>query len=121
MRSLLAAIFWLIFISILFFLPGSALPKTNWLGTIHFDKWVHVAFFAILAWFWAMAMRIKTGKHLVLMIIIAGLYGLLVEVIQDQFIANRSFDGGDLAADVAGTCLGCLYWYRGLYKKNKPL
>jgi hypothetical protein len=43
-------------ISFLFCLPGSAFPKNNWLSKVHFDKWVHIGFFALLLvlWLWAL-------------------------------------------------------------------
>ncbi len=47
------------------------------------------------------------------------MYGLLIEVVQDQLIDNRSWDLGDVAADFIGSLLGVFVWDR--YKKNKPL
>jgi len=47
-------------------------------------------------------------------------YGYLVEVIQREWIPNRSFDLYDVLADMAGSVLGLVVWL-WVYKKNKPL
>ena len=113
-----AAVLWLIIISILFFLPGSALPKEEWLGTIHFDKWVHFGFFALLIFLWRYYFP-PVAKYSILLLLAALVYGLGVELIQHHWIANRSFDIGDVMADMAGAVGGVLFW--GWYKKNRPL
>jgi VanZ family protein len=49
----------------------------------------------------------KEGRSLVLFLWIACLsYGLLIELLQHFFIANRYFDWIDLLADAAGASLG---------------
>ncbi|HEY0041918.1 MAG TPA: VanZ family protein [Flavisolibacter sp.] len=113
-----AALVWLVFISVLFFLPGSALPKQGWLDGIHFDKWVHFGFFGLLLFLWRFYWPAKTGYH-VLLLVMAFLYGLGVELIQHYYVANRSFDSGDLIADMVGAVAGILFWE--WYKKNRPL
>jgi hypothetical protein len=50
---------------------------------------------------------------------ITAAYGLLIEIIQDQYIMNRSFDWGDWFADMAGSIMSMLLWW--VYKKNRPL
>jgi VanZ family protein len=102
-------------ISFLFCLPGSAFPKNNWLSKIHFDKWVHIGFFALLLvlWLWALA---PSRRGVVWLLLAAAFYGLCVEVVQDQFIPNRSLDMGDWAADVAGSFAGLLFWSRYIKK-----
>ena len=58
-------------------------------------------------------------KTFIILITIALLYGFLIEIIQDRFVTNRSYDMGDIAADFIGSIIGAAAWYR--YKKNKPL
>jgi VanZ family protein len=113
-----AALIYFIFISVLFFLPGSVLPKEDWLSKIYFDKWVHVGFFAVLLvlWLWALMPARRTA---VWFIVAAVVYGIVVEFIQDRFIPNRSFDLGDWAADTTGSLIGLWFWRR--YIKNRPL
>ncbi|OLY94658.1 hypothetical protein BUE76_04835 [Cnuella takakiae] len=100
------ALGWLVFISFLFCLPGSAIPKINWLSGIHFDKWVHIGLFAVLLFLWGNALGVFTRRKPLLLLLTAIAYGLLVEVVQDQLIVNRDFDLWDAAADTAGAMLG---------------
>lgn len=112
------AALWLLIISVLFCLPGAALPSGDWLNNISFDKWVHVALFTVLLFLW----RFSFGDAIratVLLFMVACFYGLGVELVQHFFISNRSFDLGDLMADAIGGALGLWLWHR--YKKNRPL
>jgi VanZ family protein len=112
----LLAFAWLIFISILFFLPGSALPKDDWLSKIYFDKWVHFGFFALLLFLWRFYFPGESKYHHHLLAF-AFCYGLSVELIQHFFIANRSFDVGDLIADMTGGVAGIWIWVKRYIKK----
>jgi VanZ family protein len=110
-----SALLYFAFISFLFCLPGSAFPKSNWFSKVHFDKWVHIGFFAMLVvlWLWAL---VPDKRGMVWLMLAAGLYGLCVEVVQDQFIPNRALDLGDWAADVAGSFAGLWFWSRYVKK-----
>jgi VanZ family protein len=120
-NSLLIAILWFLFISILFCLPGSALPKASWLDKIYFDKWVHVGLFFVLLWLWLWALKIKgVTNALILLCFFAIAYGITVEFVQDRFVPNRSFDLGDWAADIAGVVLGSFLRLKYI-QKNRPL
>jgi VanZ family protein len=109
------AILWLLFISLLFFLPGSALPKEDWLKDIYFDKWIHFGFFALLVFFWRFYFP-SANKFNCMMLVLALIYAFGVEIIQHYFIANRSFDLGDVIADMTGAAAGILFW--GWYIKK---
>jgi VanZ family protein len=107
---------WLLIISVLFFLPGSSLPDSDLFSLPYFDKWVHAGFFAVLLFAW----RFYFGgapRFTWLLLLLAFFYGLLVEVVQHWFIANRSFDLGDVAADVIGAGVGLYFWTRRYIKK----
>jgi VanZ family protein len=114
------AIGWLILISILFFLPGSTLPKENWFDKIYIDKWVHVGLFAVLIFLWRSSFNWDINGYNLLLLLAAVLYGFLVEVIQLNWIPNRSFDMYDVLSDASGSIVGLLVWL-GAYRKNKPL
>jgi len=114
------AIGWLILISILFFLPGSALPKENWFDKIYIDKWVHVGLFAVLIFLWRSSFNWDINSYNLLLLLAAVLYGFLVEVVQLNWIPNRSFDMYDVLSDASGSIVGLLVWL-GVYRKNKPL
>ena len=112
----LLAVLWLVFISVLFILPGSAFPKDNWLTKLHFDKWVHFGFFAVLLFLWRFYFP-PAGKYDLLLLLAAFFYGLGVELIQHFFVANRSFDIVDLIADMAGAFAGIWFWNKRYIKK----
>jgi VanZ family protein len=114
------AISWLLIISVLFFLPGSALPKENWLDRIYFDKLVHIGFFGLLIFLWRSSFNWNYGSYHWLLLFLALLYGFFVEFVQLWFVPNRSFDLYDVASDMTGAIIGLFVWQK-IYKKNKPL
>lgn len=106
LQSRVSALLWLVIITVLFLLPGSALPKEEMLIP-HFDKGVHFGFFAVLLFLW----RFQGEPSLrfgLLLLVLAFVYGLGIEYIQHYFIANRSFDTGDVVADMLGAVAGVL-------------
>jgi len=111
------AVSWLLFISILFILPGSAIPRSHWFTQVYLDKWVHIFLFAVLIFLWKSSFLFPRQTGILLLISLA--YGILVECVQELWVPNRSFDVYDMAADLAGSILGILIW--GWGKKNKPL
>ena len=116
----LIAIFYLLSISFLFCLPGSAIPKNDWMSKIWFDKWVHIGFFIALVLLWSWALGLYRKKTLFILLLLAALYGLGVEIVQDQFVPNRAIDAGDWIADVVGSTLGIWLWIRTYIKKIDP-
>ncbi len=119
-RSRYSAIGWFLLMTVLFFIPGSSIPKQNWLTYVQFDKIVHIGLFAVLLFLWRGAFESSARYYNARLIIAAGIYGLLIEVMQGKLVPNRDFDLYDLVADVAGSFLGLLVYMR-VYKKNKPL
>ena len=95
-------------------LPGSSVPS-GWFF-IHipqFDKIVHIGMFGMLcilfhfpAFTSPLSDRQKLGWYW--LISIAGiLYGVVMEFVQRDLVANRSFEGADILADMVGS-LGAL-------------
>ena len=107
---------WLLFISVLFFLPGSDLPKSGLFDLPFFDKCVHFGFFAILIFLWRFLFS-SDKKFTWLLLLLALCYGFGVEVIQHYFVSNRSFDLLDVAADMLGAAAGLVFWTRRYIKK----
>ncbi len=119
--SLIPAIAWLIISTILLTLPGSTFPKEDWLSKIWFDKWVHIGLFGLMVFLWCWAfikINKKDLKNIFLTIAIIFLfYGIAMEFVQKYFIANRSFDVGDIIADAIGCVAGYFYCVRRYIKK----
>lgn len=111
-----AAVIWLLFISVLFFLPGSALPKDKMFEIVLFDKWVHVGLFAVLLFLWRSYFP-DDAKYSWWSLLLALCYGFGVEVIQHYFIPNRSFDLGDVTGDMLGAVAGVWWWNKRYIKK----
>lgn len=121
--SFFPAIAWLIICTVLLILPGSAFPKENWLSEIWFDKWVHIGLFAVMVILFCWGALKKTNeqarlrKHFIVFAILAIAYGAGMEFVQKYFVANRSFDIGDIAADAIGSVIGLLFSVKRCIKK----
>ena len=115
-KKFIPGIAWFFLVLVLICLPGKEIPDVNdWLGKIYFDKWVHTGLFAILAflfmhpflrsdlpgkekWQWVLKIALATCA-----------WGITTELIQKYFVAGRSFDLFDWAADSLGALLALLY------------
>ncbi|MDP9230720.1 MAG: VanZ family protein [Bacteroidota bacterium] len=121
--SFLPAIAWFIISTILLCLPGSKLPKIEWLNKIWFDKWVHITMFGIMVILWCRAIAKKTlpvsilKKKFLFLSLVWLVYGIMMEWVQLKFIPNRSFDKGDILADAIG-CLVGLFFSNRVYIKR---
>jgi len=112
--SLIPAVCWLCLSVFLLTIPGSKIPKQDWLDKIWFDKWVHIGLFGILTWLWCRGLPARTRTTFILVGIACLVYGVVMEFVQQYLVANRSFDGGDIIADAAGCLLGAgvsMKWY----------
>ncbi len=125
--SFIPLICWFIISTILLTLPGSAFPPEKWLAKLQFDKWVHIAMFAIMVFLGCWSMHKKytaTGKLRTAFIwigLVSLIYGIGMEFVQRYFITNRSFDNGDIVADTIGCTIGVLYSIRRYIKKLTPV
>jgi len=101
------SIVWILIIAVLHFIPGYDLPQLDLSYIFQIDKIVHVFIFCVGVYLFATALseRQKNSflSYLVLMFI---LYGLLLEVLQDLFLIQRSADVFDWLADIIGVFLG---------------
>ncbi|MET0635933.1 MAG: VanZ family protein [Chitinophagaceae bacterium] len=125
-RLFIPAILFFIITVVLLTLPGSAFPDENWMGKIHFDKFIHIGLFSMLTFLycWGFYRRHhQVNAHdaerkleqrsllraFILTAMVTFLYGIIMEYVQRDFIPNRSFDSGDILADGAGSLAGFLY------------
>ena len=102
----------LIIITFLFCLPGNEFPRISFLDRIHFDKIVHIGLFSILVFLWILPPQSRISdkqkiKKVYLWIALAFVfYGIFIEVIQLNFVPNRSFDFVDILANTVGCAFG---------------
>jgi len=109
----LVAITLLLIITILLCTPGAKFPKIGWQDKIWFDKWVHIALFMalVLAWCWFFysgkkGQTTNSKKIFITIAVVSLLYGIAMEIIQEQFIPNRSFEIPDIISDGVGALIG---------------
>ena len=115
-KKFIPGIAWFFLVLVLLCLPGSDLPKVDdWLNTIHFDKWVHIGLFSVLAFlfmrpFIRSSLPVTDKWHWMVRIAIAtSIWGLTSEVIQKYYIPGRSFDWFDWAADSFGALVALVF------------
>jgi VanZ family protein len=109
----------------LFTLPGTAFPSQNWMDELPVDKAAHLILFAIMVLLFYRGWRQQTANQnkkagmygWYLVPALALLYGIAIELVQQQWIPNRSFEGMDIVADAAGCMLG-FFWGRRTWKKE---
>lgn len=120
-KSFWPGIFMFILATTLFCLPGDKLPEEDWLGDISADKIVHIGLFAVLVTLWGLpflhrsntAGRERTFRRtLVLIVMIAVLYGIIIELVQGAYIPNRSYSLADMGADALGSIAGGVFVHR---------
>lgn len=109
----------------LFCIPGDRLPDDDWLGKISIDKFAHVGLFGALVVLWGLpfiarstadpASQQSLTRIIILIVIIAVVYGVAIEFIQGAFIPNRSYSLADMIADA----LGCAAGFAWLNRQRK--
>jgi len=116
---ILPALTWVIIVTVLLCLPGSALPKESWFDKIWLDKWIHVILFLIIVVLWCRYLSASEGKKIRYFRQVAiyfFVYGIAMEIVQKYFIPNRSFDLKDILADGVGCSIGLLISARSIKK-----
>jgi len=109
--SIYIPVIWTITIEALFCLPGSSFPSHGIFGIPGFDKLVHIVFFGVFVGAWcnylhSLSYNVEKLKRLFFLVfIIAAFNGIIIEYIQFYFIPNRSFDQGDIIADLMASSI----------------
>jgi VanZ family protein len=119
----ISALLWFCFSVWLFTLPGSAIPQFDLFTKLQGDKLIHALIFLILSLLFLFSLKIilpvyKQYKNwYILLIILICCYGLLIEFIQEKYIPYRSYDIGDVIADVIGSIIAFKIYVRYWAKK----
>ena len=109
-RKLYVPLSWTIFTQLLLSIPGSFFEGSGLFHIPNLDKIAHVGLFGGLALFWNLFFyhRNQTGNNSTpwSILLLIGLYGVAVEFFQFYCIPRRSFDVGDIVADIIGAMCG---------------
>lgn len=112
------AFFCLVAIPLLSLANFRNLPDAPALRLAGLDKVIHMLMYAALTSFWLYPMPIKRRTQPVMMlgvVLVAGLYGALMEVCQAVFTTYRSFDIFDILANLGGAMVAAAGFY--IYSK----
>ena len=102
---------WTIIIQVLLCLPGASLPSGGLFNIPELDKVAHVILFGFFTWSWCYYYYLK-GKSparlktiFFVVYLLAAANGIVLEFIQRDYIPNRSFDPGDIIADLVASSI----------------
>ncbi|MEO5593549.1 MAG: VanZ family protein [Chitinophagaceae bacterium] len=105
------AIAWTVLIQLLLCLPGSSIPSGGFFNIPQLDKIAHIILFGTFTGLWCYYYFLKgkpAGKLKTIFFIIyllAAANGIILEFIQRDYIPNRSFDQGDIIADIIASSI----------------
>ena len=109
-RKLYVPLSWTIFTQLLLSIPGAFFEGSGLFHIPHLDKIAHIGLFGGLALLWNLFFyhRKQTGNSSTpwIILLLIGLYGVAVEFFQFYCIPRRSFDVGDIVADIIGAMCG---------------
>ena len=110
---------WTLLTILLLCLPGSIVPGTGIFALKNVDKIIHFLMFGmnVLFWGWHYETSPRSSKELKIIVLGATAMmitiGIVMEYVQMYFIPNRTFDTGDIVADIVGSILAGLWLLRG--------
>ncbi len=113
MRWLLPII-WMGIIVYLSLMPASDLPNHDLFRLLFVDKWIHAFLFFILALLLFYSWEINESYLLkaVVLSFTCILFGISIEVMQNEFTTTRKFEWLDIVSDSVGTLAYVAIWLR---------
>jgi VanZ family protein len=124
LRFHLYTIIWAILIALMSFYPGKQLPLIDFWELLSFDKFMHIACYALLLFLMmngAMkqyrftTFRFRIGS---MVFMICFTYGVAIESLQPLLVSGRIFDYFDIIANLIGCVIG-IFLYNFVYLKNE--
>jgi VanZ family protein len=105
------AIAWTILIQLLLCLPGASIPSGGMFNIPELDKIAHIILFGAFTGLWCYYYYLK-GKSparlktiFFIVYLLAAADGIIMEFVQLNYIPNRSFDTGDIVADLMASSI----------------
>jgi VanZ family protein len=122
------ALVWSIITQILLSLPGALFPGGGLFKIPNLDKVAHLFLFGGLAFCWSLFIYYRkrpaaiSPRQIWTVVLLVFAYGIIMEFVQKNFIPNRSFDKGDIVADMVGSLIGYLVtqWFINWESRHKP-
>ena len=117
-------IIWTIITIGLLCIPGKAIPGLGLFTIEHLDKVAHLILFGGFVVLWSLyyaSINTQQKNFLpqVLTITFISIFiGVVLEFVQADYIPNRSFDRGDIMADIIGSALAVVYIFFTEIKKS---
>lgn len=105
-------ILYTLFITIIFLLPTSELPKVEILN----DKVIHILLYVVLSFVWLLFFfiynnRIVFFKNLLSILLLCLIYGIIIEILQQLLITSRQADINDVMSNLLGSIIGAsVFW-----------
>ena len=124
-RHIWLALFWSILTQVLLCLPGNIFPGHGLFSIPYLDKIAHLFLFSGLVFCWSLFFYFRKRPpaisfgHVWTIVFLVFFYGVVMEFFQKAFIPNRSFDGGDIIADLAGGFIGYIVTQWFIRKSNR--
>jgi VanZ family protein len=103
-KAHILSLIWAAIIFVLCATPGQYIPSNDWFDLLSIDKLVHaLMFFVLSSLFIVAAKKSNWGiTAIIVLIILAILYGAFIELLQQRVFTNRSADWKDIVANSAG-------------------
>ncbi len=98
-------------VTVIMLIPTSGITYINFSQS---DKLLHSGIYLILFVVWAFALKLdrKGGMFLWLLVGLLTFYGIVIELIQEKWIATRTADVWDVMANSAGIVIGIIVFYK---------
>ena len=104
---LFLAITWTVFVVVASLVSFNSVPKVKVIGS---DKLVHFLFYLIFVVLWSLAKKQTCFKikYSLLIVVIAIVFGIIIEILQGVLTKTRQADFYDVVANSLGAIVGCL-------------
>ena len=100
------AFFWTLLIFYLCLEEAPSVPKITFQ---YKDKVAHFIFYFVLVYFWIKSFKNIRLNYILIILILAIVMGVTVEVLQENFTINRTFDWNDILANSLGATASFIY------------
>lgn len=107
-KFLILAIFWTAVITWLSLVSFEKVPSVS-ISIPGKDKTVHFIFYFFFVVLWAKGLNARTKKQQLSILLVAVIYGIIIEVFQDVFTLTRTADALDVVANSIGAISGIVF------------